>query len=153
ALPLEHMVGEHVLLRKHPIRLDLRRVDVLIRKETGWRAASAAEVNEIEAVHLPAVVLFDERLPLVRDVVRILEGGLPETHDSTGMSNSGRRAVGAWKRGKEVVETAIFLHDDHDVFNPPQRPAIGRSSNTRRREPEIGGRLRGSTAGRRAGEC
>ncbi|MGA9944782.1 MAG: hypothetical protein WBP75_07060 [Candidatus Cybelea sp.] len=75
------------------------------------------DIDEIEAVHLAAVVIYDEGFPAIVEDEAALELALVETDLVTVVQHTLRRAVGVWVRCKKVIEAPVFLNDDHYVRN------------------------------------
>ena len=111
-LSWEHVVGERIAFRHRPVRLDLRRVNVLIRASP---ACFTVDVDGAEAVHLTLVVIYLEcRTAVLIELRAIQVARFQWDRLSTGHL-ADRRTVCPRERCEEVVETAIGLNHDHDI--------------------------------------
>ncbi len=137
ALRLKHVIGEHVRFRDLPVRVDFRRLDVLIWAGSGLSGTFVSAALQPEPVHLPTVDVVAEIIPAVAVVAEPGQRNLLETNllhaPRRSLHRPFARAVGARKLREEIVETAVLLNHQDDVFD-------------RRR-------LRGSVPNRSVGQC
>ncbi len=123
----KHLIGQHVLPGHSPVRADLGGVNVRIG---ALGARFTADPNVAPSVHLAAVIVLLEGLPAVLielwsvEVAFCQRDGLAVGHQAVG------RAVGAGKRRKEIIETAIGLDHNYDVRDAA-RPRVPMSIRVR----------------------
>src|SRR5665213_2411144 len=130
ALSLKEMVADSVLLRDRPVRLDVVGIDVLI-----WIGTSrivSADPFEIETIHIAGRLWI--RVLAVASIVICRRGMIDIETSREGLFRvrylrlnvraancleivAGCSANDARKRYEEIIDAAVFLHDQHDVLD------------------------------------
>jgi hypothetical protein len=153
-LALEKFVGQHVVLCHRPVRGDRRRFDVCVHVVRGHRLAILVEYGgDAETVELSVVVFVQRVFPGMVDD-RGFEADRAQLDDVAVVIFSRRRTVGAGVRREKIVERAVFLDDDDDVFDRHRRLRRGAHrgrlrDGVRQRRPWPGARTRREHRNRR----
>src|SRR5580698_287250 len=152
----KHAIGDHPLTRHRPVRRRFRAWNVRVRIVL----RITVKVLVLEAVHLAVVPAANGIPPIVLDVPRIFEPRRVQRDAILPRVTKSRR-VGSGKTTKQIIEAAVLLDDDNDVFDvTAQRRADVRCCRRRRmaargqcndqstkneRGPAVAGPLRFST--------
>ena len=119
----EHSVGNHELMRHIEVGLGVAVRDVDVRA-VGGTANLPLQVEPIHLAVLAGRAAVARLEKLIRRMVDLIVRGQTnrlQRYDGTRRAPTAGHSVGAGKALEEVVEAAIFLHDDHDVRNAARR--------------------------------
>ena len=107
---LEHAVPEHILSGHGPVGLNLRFWNVRVGQRRRRKLALS------EAVHRAIIhVLYPAQVAVI-EIAAIAERNRLE-RDFYPVAQAGLRRIRTGKAVEQVIEGAVFLHDDHNVID------------------------------------
>ena len=143
---LEVAISEHVLVRDLEVEFRLRRIDVTVHRLLVRRVS--VERLLVESVHLAVIVVAEKVRQPVLDVEADVDRQRLELNRRTGRVDAAVDGVGAGIAVKEVIEAAVLLDDQDDVFDgrDDRRPRRRRGGRGGRRRSRSGRRRRTTAA-------